>query len=425
MSPNQPIDGKRGSAGLGGWWIDHEEAKLQAMDEEWWKSTLPDGTKVDERQYENNGPKDKPFWCFKNGDMYLGPWKKDDKGKTLEAGFGICYNSEPKRAKGKCYLGDFKDGKCHGFGRSFWLKASPIWEKNHLPKSEIKENLQGNRGKGLPYEYVGSYKEDVKEDKHATATLKDGTKKYGTWKNNKPVVRSKWWKDHHDDNGIVTDANPVDVATKAAKSQEEKKTRAKQALAAADKAKKKRDEKKQKAKAEAVETEAKEKLKRECERECELKAAARVEKERTAQIAATRKKGKERKAKAEVKLKRERESEAGARKKEKERKAKKAKLEREREEERKPIVTPSDNNVRNGDDIASFLERDAIGYGAERTEMKKYAENLVNIEGCHSVQFIKMYCEDQDVDGWTWMKPMHRKAFKKWLIGTKATRNIS
>jgi hypothetical protein len=74
-------------------------------------------------------------------------------------------------------------------------------------------------------------------------------------------------------------------------------------------------------------------------------------------------------------------------------------------------------------DIVSFLERDdVIGYDADRDEMKKYAEKLVNIEGCHSVEIIEMNCEDQDVDGWYWMKPMHRKAFKKWLLGTKPTK---
>jgi hypothetical protein len=218
MSPNQPIDGKRGSGGLGGWWIDHEEAKQRAMNEKWWKSTLPDGTKVADRQYDTNGRKDKQFWPFKVGDMYLGPWKKDDEGKTLEAGFGITYNNVPKKVEGKCYLGDFKNGMCHGFGRSFWLKASPIWGENHLPGSEIKENLEEKRrNKGLPYEYVGRYKQDVKDDKHATVNLKDGTTKSGAWKNGKPVVRSSWWNE----NVIVTDADPTAVAAKAAKSQEE------------------------------------------------------------------------------------------------------------------------------------------------------------------------------------------------------------
>jgi len=74
-----------------------------------------------------------------------------------------------------------------------------------------------------------------------------------------------------------------------------------------------------------------------------------------------------------------------------------------------------DTVVDNRNDISNMLELHAIGFGAEKAEMKRYAENLVNIEGCHSIGMIKIHCEDKDVDGWIWMKPMHRKAFKKWL----------
>jgi hypothetical protein len=81
------------------------------------------------------------------------------------------------------------------------------------------------------------------------------------------------------------------------------------------------------------------------------------------------------------------------------------------------------NIVSNDDDIANLLERDAIGYGAEKAEMERYAENLIKIEGYHSVEFIKKHCEDWEVGEWSWMKPMHRKAFKKWLSRTKAIRN--
>jgi len=70
--------------------------------------------------------------------------------------------------------------------------------------------------------------------------------------------------------------------------------------------------------------------------------------------------------------------------------------------------------------IARLLERVVIGYDADRALMERYAEILVNIKCLSSVEIIKEYCQDQDVDGWDWMKPMHRKAFKKWLLQTKA-----
>jgi hypothetical protein len=79
------------------------------------------------------------------------------------------------------------------------------------------------------------------------------------------------------------------------------------------------------------------------------------------------------------------------------------------------VCVGAENNQDKEVDISNFLARVAIGFGAVKAEMEKYAENLVKIEGCHSVEFIKMHCEDQDVDRWDWMKPMQRKAFKKWL----------
>jgi len=295
MSHNQLFDGERGSGCIGGWWIDRDEAKRRGMNEEWWKSTLPDGRKVDDRQHDNNGPRDKPIWLFVNGDMYLGSWEKIGL-KILEAGFGISYDHTPREVKGKCYIGDFKIGTCHGYGRSFWLEASPSWKSNRLPRSEIKEKGRGKR-KGLPYEYVGGYKQDVKDDKNATVTLKDGTKKYGVWKKGKPIVptNSDWWTDHNDEKEIVVDLTMNQVISSAT-------------------------------------------------------------------VAVS--------------------------------------------------LSLSRNN--NFNEVASLLEREAIGHDANKGEMEEYAKNLVGI-GCHSVEFIKIYCEDKDVDGWDWMKQMHRRAFKKWL----------
>ena len=427
-----PIDGQRGTGGLGGWWIDRDDAKDYARQEEWWKATLPDGTHVVEQQYDQTGPNDKPFWLFKNGDMYLGPWTTDDDGNITEDGLGITYNNRPKHVDGKCYLGHFKNGMCHGFGRSFWVTASPIWKNNHLPGSEITATAPGKkRTKGLPYEYVGRYTKNSKDDAHATVTLKDGTKKSGAWKHGKPIVCTSWWKDHrdeeqdnHDENSVVTEADSIPVAATAAGTarEEEEETTAKPAPV-------------ETGKVAAVAATTKETLKR--NRECEPRVAAVEKKQHANDLSATsRKKESKRTATTEVasaqaKSKRERRSTAGTHNKKKEQAAKKAKLEHtcEDERKRKPIVKQEeekdedeDNAYLNGSDkilnIAKILERDAIGCGAERSEMKMYAKNLVTI-GCHSIEFIKLHCEDQDVDRWNWMKPMHRKAFKKWLVRNK------
>ena len=448
-----PIDGQRGTAGLGGWWIDHKEAKEYARQEEWWKATLSDGTHVLEQQYDQTGPNDKPFWLFKNGDMYLGPWTKDDDGNITEEGLGITYNNRPKHVDGKCYLGHFKQGMCHGFGRSFWVTASPIWKNNHLPGSEITATAAPGkkRTKGLPYEYVGRYTKNIKDDAHATVTLKDGTKKSGAWKHGKPIVCTSWWQDHrdeeqdnHDENSVVTEADSIAVAaTTAEKAREEEEETTAVIATAAGTAREEEEETTKKpapvetgkvAAVPAATTTTKETLKH--NRECEPRVAAVEKKQHHAKAASSRKKESKQTATTEVasaqaKSKRERRSTAGTQNKKKEQAVKKAKLEHTCEDERKrePIVKQEeeededeDNEDLDGSDkilnIARILERDAIGCGAARSEMTMYAKNLVTI-GCHSIEFIRLHCEDQDVDGWDWMKPMHRKAFKKWLMRNK------
>ena len=160
-----------------------------------------------------------------------------------------------------------------------------------------------------------------------------------------------------------------------------------------------------------------------------------VEKEQHAKSASSRIKEKKQtatvetaSAKSKAISKHERGSTAGTQDKKQEQAVKKAKHEHvcEEERKRKPIAKQEeddeDNEYLNGSDkilnIARILECDAIGCGAARSEMKTYAKKLVTI-GCHSIEFIKLHCEDQDVDGWDWMKPMHKKAFKKWLMRNK------
>jgi hypothetical protein len=60
------------------------------------------------------------------------------------------------------------------------------------------------------------------------------------------------------------------------------------------------------------------------------------------------------------------------------------------------------------------LKWEAIGYNANDDEMEKYAKEL-NLLGLHSIKMIVKYCEDADVNEWTWMKKFHKRAFKQWL----------
>ena len=47
---------------------------------------------------------------------------------------------------------------------------------------------------GLPFIYIGRYKDYHRDDPHARVILKDGTTRIGPWKNNGPV--GDWWEDH-------------------------------------------------------------------------------------------------------------------------------------------------------------------------------------------------------------------------------------
>lgn len=45
------------------------------------------------KQYDRNGPKNKPTWMWHNGDMFVGKRKKKEpKGRPVEHGFGVFYN---------------------------------------------------------------------------------------------------------------------------------------------------------------------------------------------------------------------------------------------------------------------------------------------------------------------------------------------
>ena len=201
-----------------------KEAKERAKGEEWWKADLH-GKKVPVRQYAEGAPRDKPIWLFENDDMYLGEWKNGKK-NPVEEGFGVTYNDDPPKFKGKVYVGGWKGGFCHGLGKSFWLESSSTWCKNYLPGSEIRQNIDGKRVP-VPYQYVGQYKQSLKDDPKATVTLKDGTTRVGRWSANKVV--GGWWTDHQSaetgstSRGRKTGSSRAAAAAKTATSRRRKK----------------------------------------------------------------------------------------------------------------------------------------------------------------------------------------------------------
>lgn len=109
-----------------------DEAEEDAQGSKWWLATLR-GKRVP--LPENNG---KPIWKYENGDLYLGGWKSTRTSRhPLEDGFGINYNRFPYKSRGLVYIGQWKDGTCHGKGRSSWIEESKTWTSNHFPASPI------------------------------------------------------------------------------------------------------------------------------------------------------------------------------------------------------------------------------------------------------------------------------------------------
>lgn len=210
----RPFDGYRGYNPEGGWWISLEESKMLAMNEEWWTETE---TSVGAKPVAI--PKDNKIWLYESGTMHLGQWKsiqfgKGGKNSVCEVGYGICVAAMSLHRQGSCYVGKFQNGCARGLGRSFWLKNSPIWKRNYLLGSQIKNPVDraGTPVGGLPYEFVGNFRNNHKHDRYGVATLKDGTKKVGAWVEDVIVGRESsdnpyasisedgvdWWTHHED-----------------------------------------------------------------------------------------------------------------------------------------------------------------------------------------------------------------------------------
>ena len=235
----RPFDGYRGYHPEGGWWISLEESKMLAMNEEWWTETE---TSVGAKPVVI--PKDNKIWLYESGRMHLGQWKSIQFGKggnnrVCEVGYGIFVAAMPLHRKGSCYVGRFHNGFAHGLGRSFWLKDSPIWKRNYLPGSQIKNPVDraGIPDGGLPFEYVGNFRNNYRHDRNGVATLKDGTIKVGSWVEGVIGRRESydnpyasisedgvdWWT-HHED--LITPLDILSPTTRRKNRQSNEKKRA-------------------------------------------------------------------------------------------------------------------------------------------------------------------------------------------------------
>ena len=231
----RPFDDYRGINREGGWWIDFEESKILAMNEEWWTETETSMTEPPNGATKQVPTlKDKKLWLFETGTMHLGSWKSIQFGKggkicVCQVEYGIAcisFVAKPPRQRGFCYVGEFYNGCKHGLGRSFWLPNSQTWKSNSLEGSQIKQqhlsddDAAGDDEAGLPYEYVGKFQNNRKHDSNGIVTLKNKTKKKGPWLDDVVVATCNafmaseekdgvdWWTHHHDLIGPLDISSP-------------------------------------------------------------------------------------------------------------------------------------------------------------------------------------------------------------------------
>lgn len=195
--PDRAPDGSRGPCRIKGWWISKEDALDRSVGREaWWKAATAQAYKIhnpEETVFKNGcGNPSTPIWLYENGDMYLGNWGCRCS-QFIECGFGILYNNFPEKRRGNIVSGQWKDGYPHGKCNLFWLESSTAWVSNRLPASDIKIDPNKVRSAGIPYNYLGNYKDGVKEDDGAVVAIKGGPTRRGPWKMGEPVGN---WHDH-------------------------------------------------------------------------------------------------------------------------------------------------------------------------------------------------------------------------------------
>ena len=393
-----PIDGKRGVAGMGGWWIDPAEAlKYHARQEQWW------GPAAVPAQSDSTGPPEKPVWLFENGNMYLGSWitlrttHKDNRPSIiLEDGFGITYHHDTQQATEDWYhhgqvvaAEDKKEvptttttTKPHnggGFGRALWSRAAPkLWRKRK-PKADSSTTETTT-------DTVGVVQYDKKRRRKEVVITNEDDDKHP------PVEESKTQTTLADDDDA---ARKTTVAALIATLREHETGTDSSSRSPAKKKRKKDHEETRPDHHTTTRPGGAGKILttaappggggapvvRPPDDEIEPTTRRRATGGATSSVLT---------ATAPV-----------------------------------PVHNDEDGNV--WDVLARWLTHDAIGYGAEPMEMQRYAKQLITREGCHSLAFIHTYCDDLDVDGWTWMKPMHKKAMKHWLgtHGTKKTKTTT
>lgn len=455
----RPFDGYRGINREGGWWISLEESKILAMNEEWWTATETSITETPQKGAKQVPiPENKKLWLFETGKMHLGSWKSIQFGKggkncICELGYGITYVAKPPHRKGFCYVGEFFNGYAHGIGRSFWLPSSPVWRNNSLEGSQIK-NPSDTTGDepGLPCEYVGRFQNNRKHDGYGVATLKCGTKKIGAWFDDVIVAHEwysgynayiasieengvDWWTHHHD---LIA---PLDISSPATRKSVRKSPPTPYFLRGDTKP---RAVKRRKGKCTSARQRRTNQARKQAANRSSKQTASpssgmgnttqvvtanaspcpvpvNVTPDSTNAIDHCNSNLSPTSVQPRALLSLPDNTDARATNILPQNTASGIVA--------SPNGSSFNNNCNIGYDnsnqsasikkedtecVATVLGRDAIGYNANPDEMQGYAKEL-NALGLHSVTMIVRFCESNDVDEWSWMKPFHKRAFKAWL----------
>lgn len=180
-------------------WLTFEEARKRSFGHAyWWRCTGANGETVVEKQHCVDGPPDHPVCLEGNGWMYFGGWK----GRSYH-GFGVI-----AFPNGRVFAGNLVENRCTGPAKLVWLPASPIWLKNEQPKSSILRKPKGSENEvGVPYIYIGKFKNSQRCDARATVILKDGTTRIGPFERDKPV--GDWWTEHKEAETNLTSVTEV------------------------------------------------------------------------------------------------------------------------------------------------------------------------------------------------------------------------
>jgi hypothetical protein len=394
-----PHDDHRGYNGLGGWWIGFKEAKERCSGkEEWWKHQGYRSVEIT------------PVWLFENGDMYLGQWKYSRQhGWPVEHGLGITYNHYPNKCKGLVCIGKWEKGHIHGMAKSFWLESSRTWRINEFPASEIRQK-DGNSDKTIsrPFIYVGRYNMSHRSGPGAIVTLKDGTQRIGPWQEHAPV--GDWWTDHRlsIESSSTTTNNSQGSSTSVAR-----RPRNVQADEGSDYGFRDPLEGPQQDRNDTGRRKRSARTSPGISEDGDRKRAARP----SVVTSIHRSEG------LESSPARNRRRTLDERSLDEQSRARNAEIEDSDTNQNIDAAGPTQINTSVEDrdedfrvlEIAGWLMNDVIGFGYNDTdEAKSYAQQIVAF-GAHSVQMIVACLTPSDVEGFEWMKPLHRRRFSEKL----------